>query len=322
MMGSNPGRRGTASVPASIIAGLLAAALAFSASCSSAPKGSGPVYAKRNQAAQYEKQGDSVFASGNYPDAMSFYRQALELNISIDDDSGVIVSRNAIGKTYAASGMEKDARGEFETALATARRLSLPVLEAQSLSFLAELDLAAGRTDAAMAGLEKARALATGDEASIAVIEHDFGIAYKQKGEYAQALERLERAAAVNLKLKRRAEYASNCYLIASVRLKMGDPAKARQAAMAALETDKEIENSLSIATDYFALGKISLAEGKDEDAYFYLQKALSVELIVNMASESLKSLDELIPLAIKLGKDDEAKDYKAMREKIAALKS
>ena len=291
------------------------------AACSSAPKGAKPVYAKRDQAAQYEKQGDSVFAAGNYPDAMSFYRQALETNISIDNDEGVIVSRNAIGKTYAAAGDEKDAREEFETALAAARRLSLRVLEAQSLAFLAELDLAAGRSDAAMAGLLSARAQAGGDEATGAVIDHDLGIAYKQKGDFPKALELLERAAAVNLRLQRKAEYASNQYLIASVRLKTGDPARARQAAMAALETDKEIENSLSIATDYYALGRISLAESKDEDAYACFQKALQVELILNMADESIKSLDELIPLAKKIGKADDAKDYQAMRDKIVSLK-
>jgi tetratricopeptide (TPR) repeat protein len=301
---------------------LALAALALSAAaCSSAPKGSRPVYAKRDQAAQYEKQGDSVFAAGNYPDAMSFYRQALETNISIDNDEGVIVSRNAIGKTYAAAGDEKDAREEFDTALALARRLGLGVQEAQSLAFLAELDLAAGRTDAAMSGLGSARALAGGDEATGAVIDHDLGIAYKQKGDYPKALELLEKAAAVNLRLSRKAEYASNQYLIASVRLKLGDPAKARQAAMAALATDKEIENSLSIATDYYALGRISLAEAKDDEAYACFQKALQVELIVNMADESLKSLGELIPLAKKLGKADEAKDYQAMKDKIAALK-
>lgn len=318
-----PPRRAVFSRAAALaLAGLaiIPAVLAVAA-CSSAPKGAGPVYAKRDQAAQYEKQGDSVFAAGNYPDAMSFYRQALETNVSIDNDPGIIVSRNAIGKTYAAAGDAKDARDEFEAALSLARRLGSPVLQAQSLAFLAELDLAAGRSDEAMAGLAAARTLAAGDEATTAVIDHDQGIAYKQKGEYPKALECLDRAAAVNLKLGRRAEYASNQYLIASVRLKSGDPAGARRAAATALAADKEIENSLSIATDYYALGKISLAEAKDQEAYACFQKALQVELVVNMPDEALKSLDELIPLARKLGKDGEAKDHQAMRDKIAALK-
>lgn len=300
---------------------LCLAAFATLPSCSSAPKGSGPVYAKRNQAAQYGKQGDSLFASGNYPDAMSFYRQALEANVSIDNDEGVIVSRNAIGKTYAASGMDKEARGEFGLAMALARRLSLPRLEAQSLCFLAELELAAGGTDEAMALLASAERLAGGDEPTAAIILHDYGIAYKQKGDYAAALRSLERAAAINSRLKRPAEYASNCYLIASVRLKAGDPAAARRAALLALETDKEIENSLSIATDYYALGKIALAEGDDGEAYYCFQKALAIEIIANMAAESLKSLEELVPLADRLGQSGEAAEYRAMKEKIEDLR-
>jgi tetratricopeptide (TPR) repeat protein len=299
---------------------VLLAALALASACSTAPKDSGTVYEKRDQAVKYGAQADRQFALGNYSDALSFYRKALETNVSIDNDAGIIVSRNAIGRTYAAAGLAGDAKAEFEKALGLAERAGLDALRAQALCGLAELELSGNGTDAALALLDRARALAGKDEGAMAVVLHDYGIARKQQGDYPEAASFLEKALAINQRLKRLSESASNCYMLSSVSLKRGDAAKARVYALKALEIDKQTENSLSIATDYFALGKISLAEGKDEEAYACFEKAFSVELVQNMARESLKSLDELVPLAEKLGKAEDAAEYRSLRESIAAV--
>ncbi len=292
----------------------------LSLSCSTAPKNNGPIYQKRNQAADYGKQADSLFAAGNYPDALSFYRRALENNISIDHDEGVIVSRNAIGRTYAASGLAAEAKEEYDKALALAKRLKRPALQAQSITGKAELLLSAGKTKEALALLAEAQPLASGDEASMAIIHHNYGIAYKQEGNYPEAITRLNLAMILNIKLKRLTETASNYYLLSSVHLKAGNLREARLYAQRALQADKKIENSMSIASDYYALGKISLAEGKDEEAYFSFEKAFSIALVQNMAHESLRNIEELIILDEKLGKTAVAVEHKALRDQIRAI--
>jgi len=297
-----------------------AAALALLVGCSTAPKATAAVSTERNRATGLAKQGDSRFRSGNYADALSFYRQALEINIAIDDDAGVVMSRNAIGKTYATSGQTEDARGQYAEALELAERLDHPDLTAQCLFHQAELDIDSGDAASARAKLERAAALAPAGSATAALVLHARARAHRLAGELEAAETALIQAASINKKLMLMGEYASNMYLLSSVRSRMGDQDKALEYALAALAADKEIENSLGITSDYYALGRIALARGRDEDAYFYLRKSLNVALVKDMAGEALRALKDLIPLAVKLGYQDKAKDYEAMEERIRSL--
>jgi tetratricopeptide (TPR) repeat protein len=303
----------------------LAAAAAFAlalSACSTAPKKSAVVYAERNRASDLSKQGDSLYRQGNYADALSFYRQALEINIGIDNDQGVAISRNAVGKTYAASGADADAREEFATALELAERIGDAEVTAQCLGLIAESDLDSGDSAAALAGVERGLGLAAKDSETRAALLHVKGRCLRQTNDLRGAAAVLEEAAAINKKLGLKAEYASNRYLSASVLNRAGDLDKALSYAQEALAVDKEIENALGIASDYYALAKIVQAKGNDADAYFYLKKSLNVSLVKNLAGETLRALTDLAALADKLGKASEAAKYRDMAAQVGTIAS
>jgi tetratricopeptide (TPR) repeat protein len=312
--------RGMEGAPRKALAMALAALAALSwAGCSSSPKAKTAIYAERNRAASLAKQGDSRFMAGKYADAVSFYRQALEIDIAIDYDEGVVVSRNAIGRTYAASGKTADAVEEYGKALGLAERLGDGGLIAQSLVLLAEADIDSGKAAEALAGLERALALAAPASATRALALHARGRAKRAGGDADAAVKDVTEAAAINKGLGLLGEYASDCYLLSSIFSRSGDAGKALEYALAALAADKEAENSPGIASDYYALGKIALKAGKDDDAWFYLRKSLDIALVRDMAAEALRALEELVPLAGKMKKSAEAADYADMAGRIRA---
>jgi tetratricopeptide (TPR) repeat protein len=304
--------------PGTALAFSLAAALAAfaGAGCSTSPKGKTAIYAERNRAASIAKQGDSRFMAGNYADAVSFYRQALEIDIAIDYDEGVVVSRNAIGRTYSASGKTADAVAEYSKALELARRIGNDALVAQSLVLLAEADIDSGKAEEALVRLEKALALAP-PGAGRALALHARGRARRAGGDAEAAIKDVADAAAINEGLGLLGEYASDCYLLSSIYSRAGNADKALEYSLEALAADKEVENSPGIASDYYALGKIALKAGKDDDAWFYLGKSLDIALVRNMAAEALRALDELVPLAGRMKKSAEAADYADMTGRI-----
>jgi tetratricopeptide (TPR) repeat protein len=312
---------GVAPRTAAALAAAFAMALAALAAtgCSTAPKAKTAVYAERNRAASISRQGDSRFMSGNYADAISFYRQALEIGIAIDYDEGVVVSRNAIGRTYAASGKTADAVGEYRKALELAERIGDGGLIAQSLVLLAEADIDSGEEAEALAKLERALALAAPNGATRALALHARGRAKRAGGDADAALRDVTEAAAINKALGLLGEYASDSYLLSSIHSRAGNAEKALEYALEALAADKEAENSPGIASDYYALGKIALKAGKDDDAWFYLRKSLDIALVRDMAAEALRALDELVPLAGRMKKTEEAADFADMAGRIRA---
>ncbi len=314
-------RTARAAIAAAITIAMTAAGAAM-ASCSTAPKEGGPVYAERNRAASIAKQGDARFRAGDWPDALSFYQEALEIGISIDYDEGVVLSRNAIGKTYAAAGDMASASREYAEAIELAERIKNGDLIAQCLVLIAEADIDSGDADAALARLERALSLAAPGSPTRALALHARGRARRLKGDAAGALSDASDAASINKSKGLLGEYASNCYLLSSLHSREGRLDEARKWALEALAADKEIENSVGIASDYYALGKVALKAGEDEEALFYFKKSLDVALVKDLVPEALRAIDELVPLARKLGREKDAKDWEFMSEKIKKLAS
>lgn len=298
---------------------ILAAGLCLLPSCSTAPK-QREILEQRNQGAKFVDQGNTLFAKGNYSDALSFYRKALETFIATDDDRAVAMTRNAIGRSYAATKLDAEAAEEFGKARDLARRYAFRDVESQALCFSAELEMARGSGERAEAILAEAGPLAAGDDLSLAIYKHDLGVAHKRAARYKEAELCFTEAAALNKKLRRVSEQASAYYMLSSVSLKLGDPVKARDTILKAIEADRSVENSLGLAGDYFALGSISQAEGKNEDALFFYKKSLDIALVVNLVPESLNALGRLIELSRSAGQEDAAKRYEDMRTDIKAI--
>jgi tetratricopeptide (TPR) repeat protein len=286
--------------------------LLLAASCSSAPPKREAVSVVKDRAVEATEFGNQYYRQGRYDTALSFFTQALELNVSVDNEAGVVQSYNSIGRVYMALDRFDLAEETFLKALPRAQALDDAELFFAASSNLGELYLKMGDPGRAIALFERAlsQPLTPG---RTAVLSHDLGTAYKATGDLVRARELLAKSLAINLREKQTEEAAADYYMLASVSSKEGDLAGAEKALTLALELDKKIENSLGIAKDLSALGSVSRRKGDAETAYVYLHRAYLVYTTIGIAAETRKALEELAGAAEASGRTAEASEYRAL---------
>ncbi|WP_455382348.1 tetratricopeptide repeat protein [Salinispira pacifica] len=301
---------------------VLAVAAVLAASCSSAPPAKQQIDDTKNKAAQYAETGNTYYRQGQYSQALQMFQQSLDLNLSVDNRAGAVLSYNSIGKALVAVGKTGDAETAFGSAIRTAKELDDLELLAASRINLAELYLKEGRTDEAVPILEELASAVTpkSDQADAAIVFHDLGTAYARKARYDDAIAYLNRALATNVELKRIPEQASNHYMLASVYSRQGEFDRAAAEIDAALELDKKWENSPAIAEDLYAAGRIAERSGGTERAYGYYKRALSVFLAINSIEGAKRTLEALKTTASTLNRADEAARYDEMLKKISTV--
>lgn len=306
---------------AALAAAMAAMALASLAlpTCSTAAATPTMAVDKKNQAAQYLDMGKGYFESGDYDNALRFFRLALELNTSVDNAEGVAQAYNSIGRVYLEAGSFDQAREAFSKAMDAAESSGDPAAKALTLSDFGDLAIREGKLAEAKARFEAALALVKGGDKTSAFVYHGLGVALKGLGEGDKALEWFTKAAEINKSLSLWADVAANEYMAASVLSKKGDYAAAEARLLSALDWDKKAENALGIGKDYSALGTVLRKKGDAEKGYAYLAKAYEVYLAANRAREILELLPKLIAEAQALGKASEAERYSDALAKLKA---
>ena len=284
-------------------------------SCSSAPKKAVETVALKNEAADYAKLADDFFFKGQYLSALQFYGEALELNLSVDNVEGVIVARNALGRTHLVLGRLDDAEREFTDALRDGRPFGKPALIAQSLSNLGELFYTRGRLEDAESYLMEAERLAPTNDAVWAVVAHNRGVVAVARGDLKGASAYLLKAEQANDRAKRWSVLGTNRYVLASVAYAQGSLEEALRWAERALAADKTAENSLGIGADLEALGRLTRRAGQPEKAFEYFRRSFGLWLALGKDRDAERVLRELRELAVELGEEDYAGRYARMLE-------
>jgi tetratricopeptide (TPR) repeat protein len=304
--------RGVAAFPIALAA-LLGA-------CSSAPRGQSEVLKTRNRASENAEYGNRSYAAGDYAAAASFFQEALALNVSVDNEPGVITSLCSIGRVHAAVGQLDEAEQVLLRASRRADALGRLTLQAQCASALAALDLERGRDAEAreliLRALGREKELAGTRE--LAVLFHTLGVAERRLGALDQAQAHLELALATNRALGAVEETASNLYALASVLSKREDYPGALEYALEALRTDKRVENSLGIAQDLLALGIISARLGNQQDAFSYLERSHEIYSVLGHARGLGQVLPRLVEAARSTGRAEAADAYAAQLADLA----
>ncbi len=292
-------------------------------SCSSAPKQKEEITDAKNRAAEYAESGNAYYQQAQYDKALSFFDLALTYNVSVDNEPGIVQSYASIGKVYVATGDMKTAQWYFSQAKEIAEKIRDNTLLFQSSNNLGEWYMLQGDYNKAEEFFQEAGlALETIEkgsdkkdpariEADKAILYHNLGVLRKYTGDMTAAEKLFEQAATINRKLKRHKELASNYYNLASLFSKQEDYPKAIEYANLALTHDKLWEHSLGIAMDLFALGIIHAKAGNHGEAYAYFKKALRVYTVLNLSNDVLKTLKQLEETAERLGKPEEAEEYR-----------
>jgi tetratricopeptide (TPR) repeat protein len=273
--------------------------------CSSAPEQPKENTEKKIRAAEYTKAGNAYFNEGRYTQALQFFNLALNDNISVDNEAGIVQSYNSIGKVYMAAGYLDEAEQHFRTAVVRAETFQDPLLIARS-----KLEDAAALLDEAMRGIQEK------DSArDLAIIYHNIGSVHKKRGMLEEALDYFRRALEINTDLEQYEEIASNHYMIASIHSKRGDYDAARGSIDLALSFDKRVENSIGIAKDLFARGMIEEKAGNDDQAYMSYEKSFQVYQAMYLYRNAASVLPHLISVAERLGKDEEVRRYRELEK-------
>ena len=293
---------------------LLSAVLLVLTACSSAPAATDTVSDTRNRAAEYADFGNRYLDRGQYDQALKFFNLALDDNIAIDNEEGIVLSRNSIGETYLTTGKFDKAQTFFDEAMDLARRMNRSDLQLRTLNNMGKLALNRGENDTALAIFKDARKILDSTDNAppdvVADIYHSTGALYKILGDFTQARENLEESLRRNKDLKRQEEMASAYYMLASVYSKLEEYAPAEKNMRDALKIDKKIENSHGIADDYYALGLITRKSGKPEEAYGYFRTALEKYIILNKLTDTIGTLKTLQELSLELGREEDAASY------------
>ena len=297
------------SARATVVALLVALLMA---GCSSAPKPKLEINSVKNEAAQYTTAGNANFDQGNYSEARKFFELALQDNLSIYNEPGMVGSYNSLGKVYLAVGDLDGAEVDFRNAQDVAKRLNNLELLIETESNLGELQLARGQRSEALATFKGALAKAADPQSLIAArLDHNIGAAYKELGDYASALEFLERSLALHLALKAAGEQASDYYMIASVYSKENDFKQATDYATLALASDQKMENKPGIASDLLALGLIAERSGDLKTAYTRYFASFQVYKSIGLVANVKELLGRLARIASDLGRPNEAASYR-----------
>ncbi len=306
--------KGSVTLAASLLA------LAILAGCSSAPSVPEETLTRRNQAARFSESGNAQFNAGNYPLALRYFELALNENTAIDFLPGIARSHNSLGRVYAAAGQPQEAIGHYQTALRIARLADSGDLAMQAHVNLGVLALSGDDIALALRHFQDAEELiSSGTAGESPVLHHGQGSVLARQQQFAQALERFERARVMNEDREDWIELASNHYMIASIHSRQGDFETARHHAEQALVFDRRAEHSPGIAADLGALGLISERMGDDEMALEYLLRSLRVYLTLNQPRPVLETLTRLEDLAERTGRNDEAAQFRAQRERVEA---
>lgn len=300
-------------------------ALAFglaALSCSTAPKTPDALYDTKNKAAEYSKLGDGFMATGQYDTAEKYYRDALQADSSVDNLEGVSVSHASLGRVYLAVGRRDEARGEFTSALDYARMAQSSAASSIATSGLGEVSYAAGAKEDALALFERAIVFAGKDGKSLAVALHDAAVAKAALGKGDEAMADLQKAASLNLGLKRWTELAANRYVMASLLTAQNRLEEARAMALTALDADKRAENGRGIAGDLAAVASITARLGQKDGAWDYWRRSFDAALAVGDPETVRKALVALVSLADELGKSDDKAHYAALLAKLDAAEA
>jgi tetratricopeptide (TPR) repeat protein len=283
------------------------------ASCSSAPPKSDVVNDMKNQAADATAAGNRYLRLGRFDFALQFFTQALQLNTSVDNTEGIIKSYNSIGRAYIAIGDLTEAERILNRALPLASVAGRESLFADTTDALAQLNLAKGNPEQAIAQLDKALALPEGKLTAqeTAILNHDLGTAYKNTGDLARARDLFQKSLAVNLSADLMEEAAGDYYMIASVDSKQGDYAKADSNLQLALQLDKKMENSLGIAKDLYALGLVAAKRKDDAAAYDYFKRSYNVYTSLGLTVDAKNALEKVVAEAGIIGETEESAGFK-----------
>ena len=232
----------------------------------------------KNKAAEYQKDGITQYNAGRYSQALDLFDLAYNLNASVDNEKGIVITLNSIGKTKLAESEYDNALNLFHSALLIAERLEDDLLILRTIGNLGDYYIKIGEVDSAYELLiSKFGTIDSIKNEESAYLAHSLSLIFRKKGQYDEALIYLNQSLKYNLKEDAYRALAADYYMLASINSLQSNYLEARTYAEEALKYDKMIEYPQGIAADLLALSIISEKMGNHEDSEVFKKRADTV---------------------------------------------
>jgi len=248
---------------------LTAAIILIFASCSTAPKNPGDVYALRTQAEDGLKSANKEAGQGRFEKALTLLTEYKKQAILADDPSLIIRISLSRGNVLFSLGKIDEAYAEWDQAIAESLRFKDSELISVSRIFKAKGDLSSGRASAQTVLDEAIRESANikKDAIYIAFSWQVKGLALRVLRSYKEAEDAVKRSLDIHLRDRYLENASYDWYIIASIRSLAGNNDNALSALEESIAIDRRIENSWGLASSYRAMGDVYRKMNREADA-------------------------------------------------------
>ncbi len=232
---------------------------------------------KRMQAIEVNNRAATLFARGDYRGAVALYRQALELERSVENEDGIAANLINLSIAYQRLGERQAAAAAIGEILDGTQLAFPPTRVAEAALRDAILKLDGGDAQAAAQSLERARsACARPCRFAGKLLNLEAQIAYSRSA-FEPAGEAAARALGANREAGDRDEVANSLRLVGAAALETGSFEKAEAPLREALQIDKELALPARILRDLVLLGRAAQARGDAPQARAYFERSLAV---------------------------------------------
>ncbi len=249
---------------------------------------------------------------GEYDTALS--RAEAALGILGDEGDPALISMALMqkGMTYRRKALYESARPLFDQALAIARRLQNPRLEAESLRNIAALLQDQGRLDEALPYYRKAIALARGSGCEMCEARslNNLGLLFDAKADYAQALERHQASLFLRRKIGDRAGEGKVLGNICITYTKLNQLERALENCRAALHIAEDIGDQQRRANNLNNIGTLYRKMQKPRKALRHYRRSLKIKQELSDAAGEARAFNNIGETYWVLGKLELAEKY------------
>ncbi|MFK5970361.1 MAG: tetratricopeptide repeat protein [Candidatus Marithrix sp.] len=213
----------------------------------------------------------------NYPEALKYFQQALDIANQIDDKTVIANNFNNIGTVY-------DSLGQYHTAIEYYQQ-SMQIDNSLRASNLTNIGISydnIGEHQQALTNLQQALQIQSRDKYSIANNLSNIGIVYKNLGDFTKAIDYYQQALTIQTKIGDKRGEANSLTNLGIVYDLFGQYAKALEHYLVALDIQRITGDQLRIANNLSNIGVLYYNLGQTKNAIGYFLQALTIRNNIN----------------------------------------
>jgi CHAT domain-containing protein/Flp pilus assembly protein TadD len=258
------------------------------------------------------EEGNALFRSGKYRDAISIFRQTLSLSRSNQDRHNEATALNNLGMSHDALSEYQTAIEYYEESLAISRKLSNRVGEIIVLNNLGSAHNNLGQYQKAIEHYQQSLAIskAIGDRRKQGITLNNLGVVSSNLGQYQKAIEYYQQSLAISKVIGDRAGAGNTLNNLGAIQDNLGQYQKAIEYYQQSLVISKAIGDLRVAGITLNNLGVVSSKLGQYQKAIEYYQQSLVISQEIGHRAGAGNTLNNLGDVNNTLGQYQKAIEY------------